>query len=319
MKIAVLDSATIGDDITHTEIFDMLEPFGEVYIYANSNKEMAIERIRECDVAVVNKCRLDADILENAKELKLICLFATGYDNVDIEYCKKNNIAVCNLREYSTDSVAQVTAAMVLQLVNHIFSYNRYVHSGTYAKSNRPNYLVPVYHEISSMTWGIVGCGSIGRKVAKIAEAFGAKVIVYTRSNSYGYKKVSIDKLCEEADIITLHTPLNANTYHLINEERIDMMKKNAIVVNVARGAVVDEAALSDAVIKGKIGGIGIDVYDGEPMALNSPYTKLYGLNNAILTPHMAWGSYEARIRALKQVKGNIEAFEKGEELNRII
>ncbi len=319
MKIAVLDSSTMGDDITHTKIFDMFESLGEVYIYANCNKNMAIERIRECEVAVVNKCRLDEEVLQNAQELKLICLFATGYDNIDIEYCKNHNIAVCNLRAYSTDSVAQVTAAMVLQLVNHIFAYDRYVHSGTYAKSDRPNYLLPVYHEISSMTWGIVGCGSIGQKVAKIAEAFGAKVIVYTRSNSHGYKKVSIDKLCEEADIITLHTPLNDGTYRLINKKRIDKMKKNAVVVNVARGAVVDEAALADAVIKGKIGGIGIDVYDGEPMALNSPYTRLYGMNNVILTPHMAWGSYEARMRALHMVKSNIEAFARGESQNRVI
>ena len=169
------------------------------------------------------------------------------------------------------------------------------------------------------MTWGIVGCGAIGQKVAQIASAFGAKVIVYTRSDSQGYESVDIDELCSRADIITLHVPLSEETKHLINASRLKLMKKNAVLVNVARGAVVDEAAVAEAVIQGKLGGIGIDVYDGEPIAVNSPYTRLYGMNNVILTPHMAWCSYESRIRAVEMVKENIEAFVSGKDLNRIV
>lgn len=319
MKIAVLDSSTLGDDIAHTEILELFSSLGEVFIYASSSPDMIKERIKNADVVVMNKCRLDEEILSCAEQLKLICLCATGYDNVDIEYCQKNGIGVCNLRGYCTDSVVQVTISLVLALVNHLWSYDRYVHTGAYTKSGKPNHLLPVYHELSSMTWGIVGCGEIGRKVASIAEAFGAKVIVYTRSDSHGYEKVDIDELCRRADIISLHTPLNDGTRHLINADRIALMKKNAILINVARGAVVDEAAVADAVINGKIGGIGIDAYDGEPVAVYSPYTKLFGMNNVILTPHMAWGSYEARIRALKNVKGNIEAFMRGEMLNRVV
>ena len=193
------------------------------------------------------------------------------------------------------------------------------MHNGNYSKSGKPNYMLPVYHEISSMTWGIVGCGAIGQKVAQIASAFGAKVIVYTRSDSQGYESVDIDELCSRADIITLHVPLSEETKHLINASRLKLMKKNAVLVNVARGAVVDEAAVAEAVIQGKLGGIGIDVYDGEPIAVNSPYTRLYGMNNVILTPHMAWGSYESRIRAVEMVKENIEAFVSGKDLNRIV
>ncbi len=319
MKIAMLDSATLGDDITHTEILDMFSPLGEVFIYANSNREMVSERIADCDVAVLNKCELDGEVLENAKKLKLICLCATGYDNVDIDYCKEHGIAVCNLRGYSTDSVAQVTTSIVLALVNHLWAYDRYVHTGSYAKSGKPNHLLPVYHEVSSMTWGIVGCGEIGRRVAQIAEVMGAKVIVYTRSDSHGYEKVSLEELCKRADIITLHTPLTEDTYHLINEERIALMKKNAVIVNVARGAVIDEAAVAEALLQGKIGGIGIDVYESEPIKVSSPFAKLYGIRNVILTPHMAWGSYEARMRALMQVKDNITSFVNGEKLNRVV
>lgn len=319
MKIAILDSATMGDDITREEILDVFSPFGDVFVYENSIGESLIERVKECDVAVVNKCKLTDEVLSCAENLKLICLFATGYDNVDIDYCKENGIAVCNLCGYSTDSVAQLTAAMVLSLVNHLSDYDQYVHSGKYAKSGKPNHLLPVYHEISSMTWGIVGCGAIGQKVAQIATAFGARVIVYTRSDSHGYEKVDIDTLCKEADIITLHTPLNDGTRHLINKDRIAMMKRNMVLVNVARGAVVDEKAVAQAIIDGKIGGIGVDVYDGEPITEDSPYSKLYGRTNVILTPHMAWGSYEARMRALYQVRDNIIAHANGENLNRVV
>lgn len=319
MKIAFLDLITLGSDIGRQDITARYSGFGEVFIYDRTSPEQISERIRDVDVVITNKCRLNAEALKEAKQLKLICVCATGYDNIDIDYCRENNIAAANVKGYSTDSVAQVTAAMVLSLLCRLRVYNSFVNSGSYAASGSPNCLTPIYHEISSMKWGIIGMGSIGEKTAKIAEALGAEVAVYTRSDSRGYKKLDIDELCRECDIITLHVPLNDGTRHLINAERLKLMKKNAILVNVARGAVVDEKAVTEAVIAGEIGGVGIDVYDGEPIAENSPYRKLYGMDNVILTPHMAWGAYESRVRCLDIVKENIESFINGGNQNRVV
>ena len=319
MKTVFLDSETMGSDISRNDIISAYKDFGEVIVYEKTNPKQIAERIKDAEIVITNKCRLTAAALEAAKSLKLICVCATGYDNIDIDYCGKNNIAVCNVKGYSTDSVAQVTVSMALALICRLRQYDRYVHTGTYAASGSPNCLLPVYHEVSSMKWGIVGFGSIGQKVAKIADALGAEVVVNTRSEISGYTRLEIDELCRVSDIISLHVPLNDETRHLINAERLGLMKKDAVLINVARGAVVDEAAVAEAVIKGKIGGIGIDVYDGEPIARNSPYRELYGMDNVIFTPHMAWGSYEARVRCLNIIRKNIQSFIDGDNMNRIV
>lgn len=319
MKIVFLDFETMGEDITQNMLFDKFEEFGELYFYSLSRGLDIKERIKEANIVITNKCKITKDLLDGAVNLKLICVCATGYDNIDIDECKKRGIAVCNLCGYSTDSVAQTTVAMVLSLAEHLISYNRYVHNGTYASSGKANYLLPVYHEISGMTWGIVGCGTIGMRVAHIAKAFGANVVGCSKGVVAGIKNVDIDELCRISDIITLHVQLTNETKHMINEKRIETMKKNVIIVNVARGAVVDEAAVSRAVIDGRIGGFGVDVYDKEPIARNSPYVKLYGMDNVIFTPHMAWGACEARIRGLKMVRDNIASFLRGEKLNRVV
>lgn len=319
MNIVFLDTVTMGGDISSRKIKSMYEDFGMVTLYENTAQDKVSDRIVDADIVVMNKCALRAEALKSAKNLKLICVCATGYDNVDLDYCRNNGIAVCNVRNYSTDSVAQVTVAMALSLVCGLRSYTRYVNSGSYAASGSPNYLLPVYHEISSMKWGIVGMGSIGRKTAEIAKALGAEVVTYTRSDSYGYKSIDIDSLCRECDIISLHVPLSAETRNLINADRLKLMKDSAILINVARGAVVDEEAVADAVISGSIGGIGIDVYSNEPIERNSPYHRLYGMDNVIFTPHMSWGAYEARIRCLEIVRNNIRSFIDGENENRIV
>lgn len=319
MKIVFLDSATVGTDISRQEIISKYRDLGEISIYEKTKQDQVAARIKNFDIIITNKCILNKEVLEEAKNLRLICVCATGYDNVDIKYCKENRIAVCNIKGYSTDSVAQVTVSMVLALICRLRAYNRYVHSGLYAASIRPNCLLPVYHEISNMKWGIVGFGAIGQKVARIAEALGAEVVVHTKHTSSGYKQLELDELCRVSDIITLHVPLNDETRCMIDAEHLAMMKKNAVLINVARGAVVDEAAVTDAVITGAIGGIGIDVYDGEPIARNSPYRNLYGMDNVIFTPHMAWGSYESRVRCLDIVRENIKAFVNGNDKNRVI
>ena len=254
-----------------------------------------------------------------AENLKLICVAATGYDNIDIEYCKKNNIGVANVVGYSTHSVSQVTLSLALSLYTHIGEYSRYVKDGSYTDSGVANRLAPVYHEICGKTWGIVGYGNIGKQVGVVAKALGCNILVYKRTPIEGENCVDIDTLCRESDIITVHTPLNDGTRNLINRERIAMMKKDAVLVNVARGAVCDEEAIADAILGGKLGGVAIDVYSKEPFGEDHPIARIAGLDNVILTPHMAWGSYEARVRCCEEIALNIESYIKGEKRNRIV
>ena len=314
IKIVILDSKTLGSDIE----FSQFGRFGTVSVYPVTSQDEVKERICDADVIIVNKIKLNEGNLFGARNLKLICVTATGYDNIDVEYCKKCGIGVCNVRGYSSDSVAQTTVAMALSLVNNIAVFDKYVKNGSYTKSGTQNKVEPVFHEMTTMTWGIVGLGGIGKRTAEIAKALGCRVLAFKRIPDSGYECVDIDTLCRESDIISVHLPLTAQTKHLINRERISEMKETAIVINVARGAVVDEKALTDAVMRGEIGGIGIDVYSFEPMSEDSPYHKVKDCDNVILTPHMAWGAYEARVRCMDEIEKNIESFYKGEMRNRV-
>lgn len=315
MKIAVLDKSTLGEDIDLSPICAM----GEVAEFETTSSELVAERIADAEVVIINKIRLNESNLKDAKSLKVICVAATGYDNIDTVYCKSAGIAVCNVPGYSTDSVAQVTLAMALSLVTHLKEYEGFVNSGEYTRSGVANRLEPVYHELSSLTWGVVGGGSIGMRVGEIASAFGCRVMVCRRKQEGRFPVVDIDTLCRESDIISLHVPLSNETRNLINADRIGSMKKTAVVINTARGAVADEKALANAVKEGKIGGLGIDVYSVEPFTENHPYNEILGFENVCLTPHMAWGSFEARNRCVKKIAENIESFFKGEEKNRIV
>ena len=315
MKISLLDIDTLGDDLDLSAV----EGLGDVTIYPLTLQSDVKERITDADVLIINKVKLNSQNLPFAKNLKLICITATGFDNVDIEYCREHGIAVCNVAGYSTDSVVQLTMAMAFSLTTNLNAFDSYVKSGTYTESGIFNCLKPVFHEMSKMTWGVVGLGNIGGKVAKVAQAMGCKVLAYKKTPIDDFECVDIDTLCEQSDIISLHTPLNDGTYHLINKDRLSKMKKNAILINVARGAVVDEAAVSDAVINGKIAGLGVDVYSTEPMQKDSPYQQLLGRSNVIFTPHMAWGAYEARNRCIEEVAENIKSFMKNGRRSRIV
>lgn len=315
MKITVLDKSTLGEDIDLSPIYAL----GEVKEYETTAPDEVADRIKVADVVIINKIKLNEMNLKDAESLKLICIAATGYDNIDIAYCRNAGIAVCNVPGYSTDSVAQVTLAMALSLVTHLKEYEHCVTSGEYTKSGIANKLTPVYHELSSLTWGVVGGGGIGMKVAEIAEAFGCKVMICRRKQEGRFPLADIDTLCRNCDIISLHIPLSDETRNLINADRIASMKKNAIVINTARGAVTDEKALADAIKTGKIGGLGVDVYSVEPFGAEHPFNEILGYDNVCLTPHMAWGSYEARNRCVGKIAENIESFFKGEEKNRIV
>ena len=228
MNIVVLDAATLGADIDLSPI----SALGDVAVYASTAEDMVAARVAEADVVVVNKLKMNEKTLNGARNLKLICVTATGYDNVDTAYCRAKGIALCNVPAYSTESVAQTTLAMALSLATGLFSYRRYVADGRYTASGVANCLTPVYHEISTLTWGVVGGGGIGRRVARMAKALGCRVLLCRRSAETEFESADIDTLCRESDIISLHVPLNDSTRGMINADRIATMKKGAILIN---------------------------------------------------------------------------------------
>lgn len=312
MKIAVLDSATLGRDLDLSPLFEL----GEVDIYEGSTPSEVEQRICDCDVVIINKIKLGEHNLPYAKRLKLICLAATGYDNVDIDYCRRAGIAVCNVVGYSTQSVSQITLAMVLFLASHLGEHTEFVRNGAYTASGIANNLTPVYNELCGKRWGIVGYGNIGRQVGRVAEALGCEVSACRSRACEGF--VSLEDICRDCDIITIHTPLSESTRGFIDERMISLMKPQAIVVNVARGAVWDEAAIARAVREGRIGALGCDVYSSEPFSKEHPFYDIKDMKNVCLTPHMAWGAYEARKRCLGEIIANIRAFAGGEVRSRV-
>ena len=314
INIVVLDAATLGSDLD----LSPLDAVGKVTVYQNTPPESVNERLKNADVVLINKVKLNETNLSGLKNLKLICIAATGFDNVDTAYCKKSGIAVCNVVGYSTDSVAQLTVAMALYLTNHLYEYTDATRTGRYSAGKTANILTPVYHELAGKTWGIAGYGNIGKKVGKIAEALGCKVIVFKRTPDKSAECVDLDELCRRSDILSIHLPLNDATRGIFSREKIALMKRDAILINVARGAVTDEAALADAVKEGKIGGIGVDVYSAEPFREDHPFFAIKEYPNVCLTPHMAWGAYEARKRCLEEIIMNINSFFAGGTRNRV-
>lgn len=314
MEITFLDAATLGKDIT-TQAFCR---FGSVKTYDCTSPNEVAERIVDSDVVVINKIKLNESNLSSAKALKLICITATGFDNVDLAYCRSRGIAVCNVVGYSTQCVAQVTVTMALSLMTHLTEYQNHVSTGAYTNGGVANCLVPRYHEICGKTWGILGYGNIGKQVGAVAKALGCRVIVNKRTPVDGVSCVDLETLCRESDILSIHTPLNDSTRGLLDEAHIKMLKKDAIVINVARGAVTDEAALASAVKEGRIGAIGVDVYSVEPFGTDHPFYAIKDLPNVSLTPHMAWGGYETRVRLLQEIEQNIDSFLAGGSRNRI-
>ena len=315
MKIVILDAATLGDDLS----FEAFDELGETVIYQNTAITEVETRISDADVVVLNKIKLNESNLKNANRLKLICVTATGYDNIDLNYCEIKQIAVCNIVGYSTHSVAQVTLAMALSLATKLPAYNSYVQNGEYTLSGIANRLTPVYHELNGKVWGIVGFGNIGKQVGIVAKAMGCKVIAFKRVPDREFPCCNLSYLCKNADIISVHLPLNEGTKGIINQELINTMKQDAILINVSRGAICDEGALADAVLNEKLGGLGVDVYSNEPFGENHPYQAILHHPNVCLTPHMAWGAFEARERCLDEIILNIKAFFNGENRNRLI
>ncbi len=319
MNIVVLERNSVGPDIS----VDCFHELGNVTCYRNTvTIEEVKERVKEADIIVANKSPMCEESLKDAPNVKMICEFATGYDNCDLVYCKSRGIRVTNVVDYCSAMVAQHTFALALTLSQKLPHYDNYVKSGAYSAQDRfSNFDIPFY-ELEGKTWGIVGMGNIGKRVARIATAFGCKVIFYSvtgKSTVTEYLQVDKDTLLAESDFLSLHCPLSDLSRNFIDKDALAKMKPTAYLVNVARGPVVNNADLYEALETGEIAGAGLDVLEKEPLQLTNPLSKIKDSNKLIITPHLAWGSVEARMRCVEGVYENIKAFQRGEERNVVI
>lgn len=315
-NIVILDGKTLGN-----LDFTKLEEFGEVTYYDTTKPEEVVERIKEANIILTNKVVLNENNLREAKNLELICETATGFNNIDIIYAKENKIAVTNVAGYSTNTVAQHTFATVLSLYDKISYYDNYIKSGKYAKSGLFTDLTKPFYELEGKTWGIIGFGAIGKRIAKIAEAFGVNIAYYSTSgknSNSNYKRVTFEELLEISDIISIHAPLNKDTQGLINYNALSKMKKSALLVNMGRGPIVVEEDLAKAIDEELIAGAALDVFEVEPIKEDNPLVSLKNKDNLILTPHIAWASVEARNRLFEEIIKNIKAFYNGEVRGRV-
>ena len=316
MKIVIADKDSVGTDMDYS-IYDEL---GEVTYYDDKVTEgNAAERLKGANVLVINKSQITDKILDVAPDLELICEFATGFDNANIPACDRHGVKVANVVNYSTASVAQHTFAMLFYLMENLRHYDEFVKSGDYANQEHFCCLDIPFDELDGKTYGIVGMGNIGRKVAQIATAYGAHVIFYASSgHSYctDYEQVSFDELLSRSDVISLHCPLSDRTRDLFDKRAFEKMKKTAILINVARGAVVVEKDLTDALLEGQIAAAGLDVLNPEPMAKDSSLLQIRDSGKLIVTPHLAWASTQARTRCLDEVKKNIVSWMEGKPRN---
>lgn len=310
MKIVILDGATAkGRELN----FDFLNQFGEVTYYDVTYPDEVLSRAKDADILVINKIVLDRATLSACKKLKLITTLATGYNVVDIDAARKLGITVCNVPYYSTNSVAQLTFAFILEFANKLSLHTQSVARGDWQNCADFAYTLDTLHELNGKTLGIIGYGSIGRKVAQIGKAFGMNILVSTRTPVDGC--VSKEEVFENADFITLHCPLNEGSKLMINEKSLSMFKPTAYLINTARGGLIDEEALANALNQGKIAGAGLDVLTCEPPKADNP---LIHAKNCIITPHMAWASVEARVRLLHATEDNVRAFLQNSPINKV-
>ena len=302
MKVVILDAKTLTNDDIDFSVFD---EFGEVTIYDYTKYNQIAERIKDAEIILCNKSIMNRMTLKDAKNVKYIGLFATGYNNVDIEYTNERNITVCNAGSYSTNAVAQHVFALILEHYNKVGEYNKFVKDGGWIHSEKFSPFKPM-KEMDGRTLGIVGYGSIGKKVAKIAQAFDMKVLAYNRSpkKDESVRFVEMDELLEKSDIVSIHCPLNSDSEKMCNKEFFEKMKDGALFINTSRGGVVDEQALIDAVKSKKISGAGLDVVAVEPM---EKHEEILDIDNIIITPHSAWAPVETRTRLVEIVKNNIK------------
>ena len=308
MNMAILDCKTLGNDIS----VEKFKKLGNLNIYNNINKVELEKIVKDLDIIITNKIKIDRNLIDNAKRLKMVAITATGYNNVDLEYAKKKGISVYNVEGYSTKSVSQHTLGMALSMICRIGEMDRYIKSGTYSNSQSMTRLDKPIRELSNMQWGIIGMGDIGREVARLAECFGATVKYNSLSEKdVDYERLELEELLKTSDVISIHTPLTEQTKGLIDYERLSMMNKNSIIINVARGGIIVEEDLARAISENIIGGACLDVFENEPLREDSPLIKLES-DRILLTPHTAWSSVEARKQLIREVYLNVESFING-------
>ena len=308
MKLVFLDKKTIGEDID----FSPFRKLGDVVEYDFTLPEEAPERAADADVLIVNKIPVNEQTIHTASHLKLVCVTATGTNNLDKAYLDRRGIAWRNVAGYSTDSVAQHTFAMLFYLLEHLRYYDEYVKDRRYLNDTMFTHFARHFHQISGMTWGIIGLGAIGRKVADLAAVFGADVLYYSASGrdpQDGYRQVDLDTLLSQSDIISVHAPLNEYTENLLDPAAFQKMKSNAILLNLGRGPIIDETALADALKNGQIAAAGLDVLSEEPMRASSPLLEILDHDNLLITPHIGWASVEARTRLMQIIAEQIREF----------
>ena len=305
MKIVFLDRKSIGEDIDLTPVND----FGELVVYDYSTVEEARERTKDADIIILNKVPINEQTIGMATKLKLVCVTATGTNNLDKKYLQSRNIQWRNVAGYSTEAVAQHTLALVLHLLEHLSYYDNYVKKEKYVNDKMFTHFEMHFNEIHGKTWGIIGLGAIGRRVAEIATCLGANVIYYSTSgknNNADYKRVDFESLLSGSDIISIHAPLDDN---LMDAGAISKMKKTAILINVGRGPIIVEKDLADALKNGQISAAGLDVLDVEPMSESNPLREIKDSNKLLITPHIAWAAVEARERLMEIIYGQIREY----------
>ena len=308
MKIVFLDAKTIGEDIDLSG-YDSL---GTVVKYGFSTAEEARERTKDADVIVLNKVEINETSIGEADHLKLVCVTATGTNNLDKEYLKQRGIAWRNVAGYSTETVAQHTFALLFYLMEKLRYYDDYVKTEKYVEDVTFTHFENIFHELSGKTWGIIGLGNIGQRVADIAKLFGCHVIYYSTSGKNtkpGYERVSLEELLRSSDIVSVHAPLDENTRGLMNRKTFALMKREAIFLNLGRGPIVVEQDLADALNGGTIAAAGLDVLCVEPMQRDNPLRAIKDSGKLLITPHIAWASVEARTRLMKTIEKQIREF----------
>lgn len=317
MKIVFLEAQSLGEDID-LSVFSRL---GEVQIYQVDTPQENAARIQDADIVVMNKIPMNEALLKEAKSLKLICVTATGTDCIDVDYCTKRGIAVSNVVAYSTESVVQHTFALLFYLWEKSRFYDDYVKDGEYAKAVGFGCYPEKFRELAGKTWGIIGLGNIGRRVAQIAQCFGCQVQYYSTSGQNtnpDFRRVELPELLADSDIISIHAPLNAKTRGLIHKETLRQMKSTAYLLNLGRGGIIVDEDLTQALEQGVIAAAGLDVLNQEPLRAGNPLNRIKDSRKLYITPHIAWATVESRQRCVKEVYCNIESFQKGTVRNQV-
>jgi len=307
-KLSILDAKTISDNQT----LQMFEKFGELTIWQSTTLSERKSHIGDANIIITNKVLFDKEIMDSCPNVKLICLTATGMNNVDLEYARERGIVVKNVAGYSTDSVAQHTFSMLLYLISQPAYYDQFVKSGEYSKLDVFCEFGPGFWELKGKRWGIIGLGAIGRKVAQIATAFGCEVVYYSTSkinNTDDYKRVELRELLETSRIVSIHAPLNDKTLTLISYPQLQIMRRDAVLINVGRGPIVDEFALAKALNEKIIYGACLDVLANEPIKADNPLLAIQQKERLYISPHVAWISQEALHTLLVKTANNIQEF----------